>query len=143
MNRKDDLAPTEIHEAMARAEQTCSAIACETDYEPPCLRGQCHPEHCLIVANEAVMLARTDEHEHEARQEGHEPEPRRRRHASRRHVTDEEGGLVPMMRSDVETRSWRYVMHAFAMESGSHVVRRGYAMRHLGDGGYMRIKKYP
>ena len=153
MNRKDDLAPTEIHEAIARAENTCAAIACETDYEPPCLRGECHPEHCLIVANEAAAMAQLHELEHEARQ-NHEPAPRRRHGAHhRRDLTTSAGGhKIPepqhsassiKLTEDVETRSARYIMRVFELGSGFHYQRKGSHMRHLGNGGYMAVKKYP
>lgn len=154
MSRKHDLAPTEIHEAMARAEMTCSAIACETDYEPPCLRGECHTEHCLIVANEAAAMAQLHELEHEARQ-NHEPARRHgARHGAHRHrdlTTSAGGHEIPepqhsassIVSEDVEDRASRYVMRMFELGSGFHYQRKGSHMRHLGNGGYMAVKKYP
>lgn len=152
MNRKDGLAPTEIYEAIVRAENTCAAIACETDHEPPCLRGECHPEHCLIVASEAMLMARSDELEHSARQ-SHEHAPRERKaqahrlHGTRR-LTRSEGELQHSRSSielteDRETRSAHYLMRLFHQGSGFHFTRRGGQMRHLGDGCYMAVKKYP
>jgi len=43
---------------------------------------------------------------------------------------------------DAETRSARYVMHIFELGSGFRYMRRGGHMRHLGNGGYMAVKKY-
>jgi hypothetical protein len=142
--RKATLEPQEIMEAQAKALETCALIACEHDFDPACTRGGCHPAFCPVIQFEAARLCLLHELEHPAiaYRPGRGGRPGVPHHIGPRDPNKPLSAASVTTPLDWEKMFARHAMRFFEQGDGFYSVRKGTRMRHLGNGGYMAVKKY-